>query len=100
MEHLNSIKRIHRRTIGGVAQSDSADGPAMVRAPEKKKTMKITFETRLEAIDWIADYVDDEGQFEVLREQLNFNFIYTGTYFLDVDESIGEVASLDKEVSY
>lgn len=62
--------------------------------------MKITFETRLEAIDWIADYVDDEGQFEVLREQLNFNFIYTGTYFLDVDESIGEVASLDKEVSY
>ena len=62
--------------------------------------MKITFESRLEAIDWIAEYVDDEGQFEVLREQLNFNYIYTGKYFLQIDESIGEVASLDQEVSY
>ena len=62
--------------------------------------MKITFETRLEAIDWIAEYVDDEGQFEVLREQLNFNYIYTGKYFLEIDESIGEVVSLDQEVSY
>lgn len=62
--------------------------------------MKVTFETRLEAIDWIAEYVDDEGQFEVLREQLNFNYIYTGKYFLEIDESIGEVVSLDKEVSY
>lgn len=62
--------------------------------------MKITFETRLEAIDWIADYVEEEGQFEVLREQLNFNYIYTGKYFLDLGKSIGEVATLDKKVSY
>lgn len=62
--------------------------------------MKITFENRLEAIDWIADHVEDEGQFEVLREQLNFNFIYTNTFFLDTDEVIGEVVSLDKEATY
>ncbi len=58
--------------------------------------MKVRFENRLEAIDWIADYVDDEGQFEVLREQLNFNFIYTGKYFLEIGEPIDEVASLDQ----
>ncbi len=49
------------------------------------------FESRLEAINWIADYVEDEGQFEVMREKLNFNFIYSGRYFLKVPASIAEV---------
>jgi len=40
--------------------------------------MKKEFTTRLEAIDWIANEAENEGQFEVLREQLNFNFIYNG----------------------
>jgi hypothetical protein len=44
--------------------------------------MKKSFESRLEAIDWIANNVENEGQFEVLREQLNYSFIYTGTYFV------------------
>ena len=57
--------------------------------------MKIRFKNRLEAVEWIADYVENEGQFEVLREQLNFNFIYEGAYFLDLGEEIGEVVSLD-----
>ena len=57
--------------------------------------MKIRFKNRLEAVEWIADYVENEGQFEVLREQLNFNFIYEGVYFLDLGEEIGEVVSLD-----
>ena len=57
--------------------------------------MKIRFKNRLEAVEWIADYVENEGQFEVLREQLNFNFIYEGFYFLDLGEEIGEVVSLD-----
>lgn len=56
--------------------------------------MKIHFKNRLEAIDWIAQYAEDEGQFEVLREQLNYNEIYTGTLFLDLDEKIGEVVQL------
>ncbi len=57
--------------------------------------MKIRFKNRLEAVEWIADYVENEGQFEVLREQLNFNYIYESTYFLNIEENIGEVVSLD-----
>jgi len=57
--------------------------------------MKKTFETRLEAIDWIADNAEDEGKFEVMREQLNYNYIYTGTYFLDMDKPIDEVILMD-----
>ncbi|MCB0599048.1 MAG: hypothetical protein H6557_12885 [Lewinellaceae bacterium] len=56
--------------------------------------MKISFKDRLEAVEWIADYAENEGQFEVLREQLNFNYIYEGAYFLNVEE-MGEVVSLD-----
>lgn len=58
---------------------------------------KIHFDTILEAIDWIADYAEDEGQFEVLREQLNYNYIYTETYFLDLSKPISEVALFDKK---
>jgi hypothetical protein len=53
--------------------------------------MKINFFNRLEAIDWIAKYSEDEGQFEVLREQLTFNEIYSGSYYLILEESKMEV---------
>ncbi len=56
--------------------------------------MRKVFKNRLEAIDWIAENTEDEGQFEVLREQLNYNFIYTGKYFIDTDGSIMEVVML------
>lgn len=58
------------------------------------KTMKKYFQNRLEAIDWIAEQAENEGQFEVLREQLQFNFIYFGTYFLEIDEKPAEVVWL------
>lgn len=48
--------------------------------------MKKTFENRLAAINWIADNVENEAQFEVLREQLNFNYIYNKEWFLEIDE--------------
>ena len=48
--------------------------------------MKKSFQSRIEAINWIAATVENEGQFEVLREQLTFNYIYTETFFLQVDE--------------
>jgi hypothetical protein len=47
--------------------------------------MKKSFESRLEAIDWIANNVENEGQFEVLREQLNYSFIYNGTYIIKLE---------------
>lgn len=53
--------------------------------------MKKIFENRIEAVEWIAGYVENEGQFEVLRERLNFNHIYTNTFFLDLDRPIAEV---------
>ena len=56
--------------------------------------MEIKFTTRMEAIDWIAEHAESEAHFEVLREQLNYNYIYYGTYFLSTDEPIGEVVFL------
>ena len=53
--------------------------------------MKKSFESRLEAIDWIANKVENEKQFEVLREQLNYSFIYNGTYIV-------KLGKLDMEV--
>ncbi len=47
--------------------------------------MKKQFQNRIEAVDWIANFVENEGQFEVLREQLSFNFIYSGTFYLEID---------------
>lgn len=49
--------------------------------------MKKTFDNRLVAIDWIADFANDEKQFETLREQLHFNYIYTETYFLEIADT-------------
>ncbi len=48
--------------------------------------MKKSFSNRLEAIDWIASNVENEGQFEVLREQLNYSFIYEGVYQIKLDK--------------
>ncbi len=59
--------------------------------------MKVTFKTRLEAIDWIAKKATDEGRFELMREQLMFNQIYTGSLFLDLSKLKGEVALIDKK---
>ncbi|MEO1513981.1 MAG: hypothetical protein AAFV95_03175 [Bacteroidota bacterium] len=54
-----------------------------------------SFNNRLEAIDWIAENAENEGQFEVMREQLNFNFIYHHRFFLRLDELDAEVIMLD-----
>lgn len=45
--------------------------------------MKKEFESHLEAIAWIADQAETESHFEILREELIYNHIYTGEYFLD-----------------
>lgn len=56
--------------------------------------MKKYFKNRLEAIDWMAEFAENEGQFEVLREQLEFNFIYTQTLFLEIGKKPAEVVWL------
>lgn len=59
--------------------------------------MKKVFETRLEAIDWIAAHVENEGQFEAMREQLLFNHIYSGIYYIDPDAILEDVVMRDEE---
>lgn len=59
--------------------------------------MKKVFETRLEAIDWIAAHTENEGQFEVMREHLVFNFIYSGIYSIDTATILENVVLLDDE---
>ena len=59
--------------------------------------MKINFQNQLEAIDWIATFAEDEGQFEVLREQLMYNYLHTGTHFLEITDEIPEVVLLDQK---
>ena len=58
--------------------------------------MKKSFQNRIAAINWIANFVDNEGQFEVLREQLTFNYIYSNSYFLNIvkKENLAEVILL------
>ena len=56
--------------------------------------MKIKFNSRLEAINWIAEFVENEGQFEILREQLIFNEIYSGTNYLIIEKIEMEVVML------
>ncbi len=59
--------------------------------------MKKKFQNRMASIDWISNYVENEGQFEVMREQLNYNHIYTGEYFLIKEEELPEVVWLDQK---
>jgi hypothetical protein len=59
--------------------------------------MKKVFQTRLEATDWIAARAENEGQFEAMREQVLFNFIYFGEYFIDTDSILEDVVMLDDD---
>lgn len=62
--------------------------------------MKRSFKTRLEAIDWIAANTENERQFELLREQLNYNYIYFNVYFIDQADLFNDVTlSNDKPSS-
>ena len=55
--------------------------------------MKKQFPSQLQAIEWIAQFANNECQFEILREQLLFNHIYYNCYFLSINEK-----ELDMEV--
>lgn len=56
--------------------------------------MKKEFKSHLGAIDWIAENAKDEAHFEILREELNYNFIYTKRYFINMSLVNIEVALL------
>ena len=54
------------------------------------------FISRLKAIDWIAGRVENEAQFEVMREQLMFNEIMTGKLYVDWPKEFPVVVSIDR----
>jgi hypothetical protein len=60
--------------------------------------MKKEFESHLEAIDWIADHAETESHFEILREELIFNHIYDGEYFVDWISTNREIAWIEKDI--
>ena len=62
--------------------------------------MKKSFESRIEAIEWLADKVENEGQFEVLREQLNYSFIYNGSYIIKLENLELFVELLESDTSF
>lgn len=58
--------------------------------------MKQEFTTQIEAIDWIAENARDESHFEIMREELLFNQIYTGAFFIIMSNVNIEIALADK----
>ncbi|MDH3651783.1 MAG: hypothetical protein OEQ53_19015 [Saprospiraceae bacterium] len=44
--------------------------------------MKKYFKSHLAGIQWISDNAQNEAHFEILREELTFNHIYTEEYFV------------------
>jgi hypothetical protein len=58
--------------------------------------MKKEFTSRLEAIEWIANNANDEAQFEVWREELLFNHIYTNEFYISSVKQEMEVVWLGK----
>ena len=44
--------------------------------------MRREFNSHMEAINWIAENAKTESHFEILREEITFNHIYTGEYFI------------------
>lgn len=59
--------------------------------------MKKTFQTRLEAVEWIAEHARSEGEFETLKEQCMYNKIYTGHHSIELPEREKEVVWLDRK---
>ena len=57
--------------------------------------MKKFFKTQLEAIQWISEKAQNEAHFEILREELLFNHIYTNEYFVHLVLLEEDVAWLD-----
>ena len=56
--------------------------------------MKKEFKDRLEAIDWMAQQAEDEARFEVWREELMFNYLYTDHYYIYSTAQTKEIVML------
>lgn len=62
--------------------------------------MKKSFESKNNAIEWLAENVGNKRQFEALREQLVNGFNYDGTYLLKSKKLSIEVEIGEDESAY
>ena len=62
--------------------------------------MKMTFESKSNAIEWLAEKLGNKRQFEALRDQLNNGFNYNGTYLLKVKKLNLEFEIGEEESAY
>jgi hypothetical protein len=62
--------------------------------------MKKSFESKNNAIEWLAEKVGNKRKFEALREQLVNGFNYDGTYFLKLKKLNIEVEIGEDESAY
>ena len=62
--------------------------------------MKKSFESKSNAIEWLAEKVGNKRQFESLREQLINGFNYQGTYFLKLKKLNLELEIGEEESAY
>ena len=54
--------------------------------------MKKEFQSRTEAIAWITANARSQAHLDVLKKELNFNYIFSGQYIIDLLEVTYAVA--------
>ncbi len=54
--------------------------------------MKIEFNNCAKAIRWIMLHAGTETDFQNLREQLDFNYLHTGLYFIFAEGNAGKAS--------
>ncbi len=57
------------------------------------------FKSKIEAVDWIAQHVENEGQFEVAREAMTMDFIKSGKIIVKLDATNLEVVTLENNIN-
>ena len=62
--------------------------------------MKKSFESKNNAIEWLAKKIGNNRQFEALREQIINGFYYDGSYFLKVKKLNVEFEIGEDESAY
>lgn len=45
--------------------------------------MRREFNNHMEAMNWLSDHSRNEAHFEIMREELKYNFVDSGEYFVD-----------------
>ena len=64
----------------------------VIDKPHKRKVMKQEFSSQEAAIQWISQNARNEAHREILQMELDFNYIFSGYFFIDLLEVTYAVA--------